>query len=192
MVFSLSGMILINGSKWTKLFLNRVSRIGSESPSGVLKWGSIRGRMRLNWTNECERGHAGLKTVILWFKSILNKQYNSMQLFHMWASTARMWMHHPDLFSLLRFTMIIGKILPYDRYENLVWLSLIHTNVKSFHTGACFILYRAFIKLHGFVTIPDPNFPAQILLILVYMVSFPWYFTKTFRFPRKLKFSFLI
>ena len=90
MVFSLSGMILINGSKWTKLFLNRVSRIGSESPSGVLKWGSIRGRMRLNWKNECERGHAGLKTVILWFKSILNKQYNSMQLFHMWASTARM------------------------------------------------------------------------------------------------------
>ena len=76
--------------------------------------------------DECERGHAGLKTVILWFKSILNKPYNSMQLFHVWAFTSDMKLHYEfNSYASPGFSFWdslppgIGKILQYDPYENL-------------------------------------------------------------------------
>ena len=73
----------------------------------------------------------------------------------------------------------------------LVWLSLIHTNVKSFHSGACFILYHAFIKLHGFNFSPGIQGPKgwsartkEIFFIADLAIRgsllFPTQFSKTF------------
>ena len=93
-----------------------------------------------------------------------------MQLFHVWAFTSDMKLHYEfNSYASPGFSFWdslppgIGKILQYDPYENctviVVWLSLIHTNVKSFHSGACFILYHAFIKLHGFLYSPGIQGP---------------------------------